>query len=208
MLATFGARTLSAPVADLCLAYANTRYWRGTAAPIESLSIANNLFVWCENFAVLDAQSCATVREHCGEDQNAAVVLLDGAIAVREMLYRSLLSIAQTGRCARQDIIYFNDVLLRVPSRTRLRRSATSSGWVLESATATIEQILAPVLWSAGDLLAGSQLARLRCCANPRCQWLFLDDSKSGTRRWCSMASCGNRAKAYRHYLRSKIGAG
>ena len=64
--------------------------------------------------------------------------------------------------------------------------------------------LLAPVLWSAGDLLAGPRLGRVRRCANPQCLWLFLDDSKTGNRRWCSMATCGNRAKAHRHYLRQK----
>jgi predicted RNA-binding Zn ribbon-like protein len=44
----------------------------------------------------------------------------------------------------------------------------------------------------------------LRRCANPECLWLFIDASKSGNRRWCDMASCGNRAKAARHYLKRK----
>jgi len=57
---------------------------------------------------------------------------------------------------------------------------------------------------SAGDLLLGPKLARVRQCANPACRFLFLDDSKAGNRRWCSMAACGNRAKAHRHYLRRK----
>jgi predicted RNA-binding Zn ribbon-like protein len=52
--------------------------------------------------------------------------------------------------------------------------------------------------------LVGPDSERVRECANNRCLWLFLDDSKNGTRRWCSMQACGNRAKAYRHYLRQK----
>jgi predicted RNA-binding Zn ribbon-like protein len=64
--------------------------------------------------------------------------------------------------------------------------------------------LLAPALWSAADILVGLESARLRECANDRCLWLFFDDSKNGTRRWCSMQSCGNRAKAHRHYLRQK----
>jgi predicted RNA-binding Zn ribbon-like protein len=66
--------------------------------------------------------------------------------------------------------------------------------------------MLAPVLWSAGDLLVGTRHARLRHCANERCLWLFVDESKGGTRRWCSMSACGNRAKAHRHYLKQKSG--
>ena len=40
---------------------------------------------------------------------------------------------------------------------------------------------------------------RIRRCANPDCVLWFLDTSRPGTRRWCSMAACGNRDKAARH---------
>ncbi|MFD6414856.1 CGNR zinc finger domain-containing protein [Streptomyces sp. NPDC060194] len=45
---------------------------------------------------------------------------------------------------------------------------------------------------------------RVRKCANPACVLHFHDTSKNGGRRWCSMAGCGNRAKASRHYARSR----
>ncbi|MEW1775536.1 CGNR zinc finger domain-containing protein [Streptomyces sp. NPDC086777] len=45
---------------------------------------------------------------------------------------------------------------------------------------------------------------RIRGCAHETCVLHFFDTSRNGTRRWCSMASCGNRAKASRHYARSK----
>ncbi|GGK41763.1 CGNR zinc finger domain-containing protein [Nocardia camponoti] len=41
---------------------------------------------------------------------------------------------------------------------------------------------------------------RIRQCAHPNCVLFFYDTSKNGTRRWHSMATCGNRAKAARHY--------
>jgi predicted RNA-binding Zn ribbon-like protein len=44
--------------------------------------------------------------------------------------------------------------------------------------------------------------ARIRDCANPGCTLRFYDVSKAGARRWCSMAACGNRAKARSHYAR------
>ncbi|GAA3002515.1 CGNR zinc finger domain-containing protein [Streptosporangium longisporum] len=47
---------------------------------------------------------------------------------------------------------------------------------------------------------------RVRPCANPECILHFYDVSKNGTRRWCSMAGCGNRAKAMRHYRRTGRG--
>lgn len=71
---------------------------------------------------------------------------------------------------------------------------------------ATASALLTPMLWSAADLLTGTLLGRVRECANDKCLWLFLDESKNGTRRWCSMKACGNRAKAHRHYTRLKGG--
>jgi len=41
-------------------------------------------------------------------------------------------------------------------------------------------------------------------CQNPACVLWFFDTTRNGTRRWCSMAVCGNRAKARRHYDRIK----
>ncbi|MEU0048564.1 CGNR zinc finger domain-containing protein [Streptomyces sp. NPDC006184] len=45
---------------------------------------------------------------------------------------------------------------------------------------------------------------RIRTCSGTGCVLYFFDTSRNGTRRWCSMAACGNRAKASRHYARSK----
>lgn len=45
---------------------------------------------------------------------------------------------------------------------------------------------------------------RIRTCAHEACILHFFDTSRNGTRRWCSMAACGNRAKASRHYARTK----
>jgi len=56
--------------------------------------------------------------------------------------------------------------------------------------------------WTRGDL------TRLRPCANPNCILWFLDTSKNGTRRWCSMQLCGNRNKVSAHYERRAKGAG
>jgi predicted RNA-binding Zn ribbon-like protein len=45
---------------------------------------------------------------------------------------------------------------------------------------------------------------RVRHCAHPSCVLWFHDTSRNGTRRWCSMDACGNRAKAGRHYARTR----
>jgi predicted RNA-binding Zn ribbon-like protein len=65
--------------------------------------------------------------------------------------------------------------------------------------------MLSPVAWSVAELLMSEDLHRVRECAGPDCGWLFMDTSKNGSRRWCSMETCGNRAKARRHRERRQV---
>jgi predicted RNA-binding Zn ribbon-like protein len=56
----------------------------------------------------------------------------------------------------------------------------------------------------AWDVLARQNPRRLRPCANDECRLFLIDRSKANAARWCSMAVCGNRMKARRHYQRSR----
>jgi len=68
-----------------------------------------------------------------------------------------------------------------------------------------LEWLLAAVARSAADLLVEGPDAPIRRCANPKCRLFFYDDSRTGRRRWCSMAVCGNRHKVT-IFLRKKPG--
>jgi predicted RNA-binding Zn ribbon-like protein len=59
----------------------------------------------------------------------------------------------------------------------------------------------------AWDAVARNSPGRLRPCANDECRLFLIDRSKAGTARWCSMAGCGNRMKARRHYQKSRHAA-
>src|ERR671930_579256 len=85
-----------------------------------------------------------------------------------------------------------NDEIARRP-----RRIANGFAWVADD-------VLAPVVWSAAELLTSGPLERVReCPGDDTCGWLFLDTSRNGSRRWCDMRTCGNRAKARRYYRRA-----
>jgi len=186
------ATVLPAPDDDLCLAYANTRYWRGTAAPTEQLSSRDDLLRW----AAATEQLPARLLECLGE----AAISLDKAIRLREAIFRIFAATAGGRQPPDDDLVALNAVLALAPPRRRLR----VGGWEIGTPDPSVSVLLAPTLWSAADLLVGTRLQRVRQCANPECGWLFLDGSKSGNRRWCSMSACGNRAKAHRHYQKQK----
>ncbi|HET9949267.1 MAG TPA: CGNR zinc finger domain-containing protein, partial [Longimicrobiales bacterium] len=63
---------------------------------------------------------------------------------------------------------------------------------------------LAPLARAAVELLGEAPPERLKRCDAPDCRLWFVDESKGGRRRWCSMARCGNRAKAARHRRRER----
>lgn len=58
------------------------------------------------------------------------------------------------------------------------------------------KELLATIAGQAVELLGGVEGTRIRQCEGETCTILFLDLSRSGARRWCSMQGCGNRAKA------------
>jgi predicted RNA-binding Zn ribbon-like protein len=193
---------------DLCLSFANTRFWRGTDAPTEELRAPADLLRWCDANSGLDPAAVQGVAARWAADPAAGTAVLTAAVALREALYRIFSGTAGGGAAGTADLATVNAALAGHAGRTRLLPGADGLGWEVAGDAADLGLLLAPVLWSAGDLLTGRRLKLVRCCANERCRWLFLDDSKGATRRWCAMSACGNRAKAHRHYekLRARLG--
>ena len=194
------------PRDDACLAYANTLSWRGREAPLEELGDVGDLVRWAAGTAGLGAK-VVDALEGWAPAHPAAEALFAEAIALREAIYRIFHALACGEAVADPDLAALNRALAAAPPRHRVGPTYAGFGWQIEGARTSAPMLLAPVLWSAGDLLASDRRRRVRLCANEQCLWLFLDESKAGTRRWCDMASCGNRAKARRHYRRTRPGS-
>jgi predicted RNA-binding Zn ribbon-like protein len=77
--------------------------------------------------------------------------------------------------------------------------------WTLSVAPERELAVRAILTW---DALAKKSPGRLRPCANDECRLFLIDRSKAGAARWCSMAICGNRMKARRHYQKARITVG
>lgn len=176
---------------DLCLEFVNTRYWRGRATPTETLQRPEDLAAWLAGNVGQEARPLSQ-RE------------FERALALRETIYRLFDATAHASPAAAADLDSLNRALAAAPPRAALTRAGAGFAWDVDLRAGSAPAALAAVLWSAGDLLTGDRLGQVKRCANPECGWLFLDDSRAGHRRWCSMASCGNRAKAKRHYHRHR----
>src|SRR5579864_2959143 len=148
------------PDADVCLAFADTRYWRGTATPTDELREPEDLLRWAEQAERLPA---ALVKRF---DRSAA--LLTDAIGLRETIHRCFVATAAGHEPDEADLAALNAALTKAPPRQLVR----PGGWEVEAPEPSVGLLLAPVLWSAADLLVGQRLPRVRQCGNPACGWL------------------------------------
>lgn len=126
---------------------------------------------------------------------------------LREVIFRVFETLATGRAVAADELGTLNEALVTALGRACLvavEPTGFGWGWAWDDGTnpAGLEAPLWPVARSAADLLTSGQLGALCICAAERCDWLFLDASRNGSRRWCSMRTCGNRAKNRRHHAR------
>lgn len=94
-----------------------------------------------------------------------------------------------------------NHHLRELASHETLRVNASDQlELIADDSAVSVTSMLAVLAHEGANLLASPHAARVKRCNNPDCILLFLDTSRSKKRRWCSMDTCGNRAKAARHY--------
>lgn len=127
---------------------------------------------------------------------------------VRSLIFRLLLPFAHSGAPTKSDLSAFNAVFQETYGKLKL--DSSGGGYRLACpADNPVDRILCEAVRSTADLLLSNRQDRIRECQG--CGWLFFDSTRNGSRRWCTMAICGNRAKARRHYQkvrRTKNSAG
>ena len=117
---------------------------------------------------------------------------------LREAIWRS----AQRARGALAPLEGDVSTINRVAAEPALAPQLGAGGGVRWAEPLLGSAALSSVARDAVDLFAGPEAGRVRECANPRCSLLFVDNSRPGRRRWCSMERCGNRDKTARYRRR------
>jgi predicted RNA-binding Zn ribbon-like protein len=100
-----------------------------------------------------------------------------------------------------------NERLARGPIVSQLVEK--HGGWEIKpySTTSSTAVLLGRLAADFAHTLTSGRADRLRQCEHPNCVMMFIDTSKNGRRRWCSMDTCGNREKAAGHRARIKRSA-
>ncbi|MFE1364497.1 CGNR zinc finger domain-containing protein [Streptomyces anulatus] len=174
----------------LALDLLNTR-WGDAEGEHDLLDSETGLALWL---------SSTPVRDQMGSlSTTADGATLDRLLETRTALDALAASATQHRTATRGAMAALNEVL----AHGRIRRALGADG-LPESVVEVDDPSWGPS-WYAADnwlRLVADRPDRIRPCANDACVLHFYDVSKNGTRRWCSMAGCGNRAKAQRHYAR------
>ena len=199
-------RTARAPFAfvgeRLWLDFVNTD---GGSHSHDSVGDFDRLVAWLETAIALDVERAQTMRRRAIQQPSGATAALVDARRVRSAL-RSLAERGAVAPQVRLDALgEINRVLGRSAGtrRLELRADGTFARAFVPVGDA-FAGLMIPIVESAADALILGELSRVRRCADPRCARVFYDGTKNGARRWCDMATCGNRAKAARHRARLK----
>jgi predicted RNA-binding Zn ribbon-like protein len=186
----------------LCLDFVNTIDPREPAGH-DFLPDYAHLLAWAIDAAVLDDEQIRRVRAAQRLRPKQAAKVHAAAIELRETLYRVLRAAAERRPPSRRDAETVAAGAAHLQTRRRLWAPEVTWHWEW-SEDDPLRLPCLIVLDDALDLLTGADVNRLGVCAGEACGWLFADATKNHSRRWCSMAGCGNRAKSRRHYLRQR----
>lgn len=195
----------------VCLDFINTIDPRGSqpagARPRDYLDGYTDLALWSGYARLLPEQRVAALLASATQHPNSAQEVFERAISLREVFYRVFSSVADGKQPADGDLETLRSGYRKTMAEAHLVYSPDGFTWQWPDRDDALDQMLWPLVRSAIELLTAPELRRVKVCPGlGDCGWLFLDTSKSGQRRWCSMDSCGSRAKMRRYYTRSHSG--
>ena len=171
-------------------------------ALVERLTSLHTAASWLADAGVVPD---ATVIDGLGRSSPAREAALERLITARTALRDVAHAVAHEEAPPRRAIDEVNRALA---SRERIELVASADGVRLghshvgDASDDVLARIAEPIVREIGN----GHDDRLRISGNDTCRWIFYDESRAGRRRWCDMATCGNRAKAQRHRARQKQG--
>ena len=190
---------------DVCLDFANTNDWHLSQHPVESLHNYAELVAWGKKNGILNAEMADQLSGLAAQQPSSAGHAYQSAIQAREAIFRIFSRRYANQPVAEDDLELLNSILREAMAYRELVPEGDNFTWKWANDIDPKNLVLWTVALSAANLLTSDKISRVRVCEDDRgCGALFIDMSKNHSRRWCSMESCGNRAKAQRHYSKLK----
>lgn len=183
----------------LCLDFVNTVEFRTSESPMDYLGSYAELVTWSAHAHVTDRDAAELLVREAARHPAMATATFAWAVTVREAMYEVFAAVANGRQPNEVDLEALNTALSATLSHSRIVVTATGFDWTGEHRAGALDGVLWPVCRSALELLTSHEIHRVKDCArHGGCGWLFVDTSKNGSRRWCSMQVCGRQSKVRR----------
>jgi predicted RNA-binding Zn ribbon-like protein len=154
-----------------------------------------SLIGWSLHAGLLDATQAARNMRLAKREPREAVAVRRRAVALREAIFHVL----RPGDASPDDLAVLNAEWQSAAANRMLTQPGPDAlpdwSWNEEPA---LDSVLWPVTLAALDLVTSEKRVRIRMCESPTCEWLFLDTTKNGSRRFCRSQGCGNRVRVQR----------
>ena len=186
----------------VCFDFVNTIPDRVDGTNRDHLKNFNDLIYWAMKAKILEPSAVNALEKAGEQNQKKSRDFFAEAIALRTLIYAIFHPISKQQKVKPVHLAEFN--ALTTTYFSFLELTTTKEGFAQQWSFAPnhFYSITAPILKSAHALLLSEKLSRVKEC--PNCGWLFLDTTKNGKRRWCSMEDCGSTVKSLEYYYRKK----
>jgi len=159
------------------------------------------LLVWFAHAGFLAGDDVRALRRAARKDPRGAEATFELALAVRDRVAAVFGMIVGGGRPRPQDLAWLRDAEAEALAHATLaEEQGFSWTWAHDR---SVQRPVRPIVHSAVELLTRGPLDRIKQCAG--CSYLFLDESKNRSRRWCSMDDCGASEKARRYVAARRL---
>ncbi|MEO1241445.1 MAG: CGNR zinc finger domain-containing protein [Pseudomonadota bacterium] len=170
-----------------------------SSGPIDRLGDAAGMARWAETAGLLYGDDMARAKDELARDPKGAQEFYKAASELRAGLARIFYALASDGDIAEEDLALIDLWKERAARHCRIVRDGDGFRRRCTEAAPALERAARLIVEAAEDFLLNGRLERLHVCGGDSCEWVFVDSSKNGQRRWCSMATCGNEAKVKKH---------
>ncbi|MFY0255642.1 CGNR zinc finger domain-containing protein [Chitinophaga sp. 30R24] len=179
----------------LCLDFINTVENRKKAAPYDYLNSFKDLLKWYAHTGALSPKIIHTLERLAKDYPQKATIVFDKCKQLRELLHSILSRLVAKKSPLPEDLLLFNRFISEAYASIEI--SFPAGQGLLQFNAPVLEQVYWWLIKSAVELFISPMVTGVKEC--PGCGWLFLDKSKNGSRKWCSMRTCGDvsKVKAY-----------
>ena len=190
----------------LCLDFANTVSWHDSSEKSQELLTSYERLVnWSLHADILSKQQSLSLLKKAESQPSKAKEMLQQAVELRESIFQIFSSVSNNETPASKELSILNEALGNAYGMMKIVPGESKFSLEFLNGEEALDGMLPPIVQSAIDILTSEkELSRVKKCEGYPCGWLFLDTSRNRSRRWCSMADCGNRAKAKRFYHNKK----